>query len=322
MTKKDISIEQTHRILFLVLVCFFLSGLSSLIYQILWTKMIVKIIGAAPFAVAIVLTIFMAGLGLGSFLAARVIDRVKTPARLVRIYGFLELAVGIYALMIPLLLRIFHPLYAVLYNRIFDRFLLYNFLTFVGCAIILSFPVICMGATLPVLCRFYVTRLSHLGTHAGRLYGLNTIGAAVGALLCGFWLINYLGVWNTLVLAVLINIFIGIACFIASYSIRTAPLNFDNALPSAAKSAIDIGDSYGSPVISPFAVNASLIIFAVSGFCAMAYEVMWTRLLGLVVGPTTYSFTIVLVSFITGLALGSLILVLLPTKLKTFFGSF
>jgi len=156
MVKKNVPANSTQAILFLVLICFFLSGLSSLIYQVLWTKMIVKIIGSAPFAVAIVLTIFMGGLGLGSFLAARIIDSVKDPARLVRIYGLLELAVGAYALVIPLLLKIFRPLYAVLYNHLYDRFLLYNFLTFIGCSIILCFPVICMGGhfarTLPVLC--------------------------------------------------------------------------------------------------------------------------------------------------------------------------
>lgn len=315
MTKKDVAAERTRWIFFLVLVCFFLSGLSSLIYQVLWTKMIVKIIGAAPFAVAVVLTIFMAGLGLGSFCAARIIDRVKAPARLVCIYGLLELAVGLYALIIPLLLKLFHPLYAVIYNRLYNHFLLYNFLTFIGCGIILSVPIICMGATLPVLCRFYVTRLAHLGTHAGRLYGLNTIGAAVGALLCGFWLINYLGLWNTLMLAVLINVFIGIVCLLAGYRIQTRPLTFDAPLSPEAGTAGYVGDFSGSSV-SPFTVNSALLIFAVSGFCAMAYEVMWTRLLGLVVGPTTYSFTIVLVSFITGIALGSMVFGFLADKFK------
>jgi len=316
MVKKNVPANSTQAILFLVLICFFLSGLSSLIYQVLWTKMIVKIIGSAPFAVAIVLTIFMGGLGMGSFLAARIIDSVKDPARLVRIYGLLELAVGAYALVIPLLLKIFRPLYAVLYNHLYDRFLLYNFLTFIGCSIILCLPVVCMGATLPVLCRFYVTRLSHLGTHVGRLYGLNTIGAAFGALLCGFWLINYLGISGTLILAVLINIFIGLACLIAGARIQTKPLSLTGTLSESEKPFPDFGDSSYSSDLPPFAVNAALVVFAVSGFCAMAYEVMWTRLLGLLVGPTTYSFTIVLVSFITGLALGSIIFGFFADRVK------
>ena len=148
----------------LVLVCFFFSGLTGLIYEILWTRMIVKIIGGAPFAVSIILAVFMGGLGLGSYLAGRSIDRVKEPIKLVRIYGLLELAIGAYGLVLPLLLAAFRPLYAILYNQLFAHFMVYSFLTFAGCAAVLLIPVVCMGATLPILCRFYVTSLSHLGS--------------------------------------------------------------------------------------------------------------------------------------------------------------
>lgn len=199
----------------LILFFFFLSGLTGLIYEILWTRMIVEIIGGAPFAVSIILTVFMGGLGLGSYLAGRTIDRITRPMKLVRVYGLLELAIGAYALVIPVLLVAFRPLYAIVYNRLFGHFIIYNILTFIGCAVLFCIPVICMGATLPILCRFYVTRLSHLGARAGRLYGLNTIGAATGAFLCGFWLINLLGVWGTLILAVLINSVIGSVCLLA-----------------------------------------------------------------------------------------------------------
>ncbi|MHC4159678.1 MAG: fused MFS/spermidine synthase, partial [Planctomycetota bacterium] len=169
MTEKQISYSSADRIMLLVLVCFFFSGLTGLIYEILWTRMIVKIIGGAPFAISIVLTVFMGGLGLGSYLAGRVIDRIKQPIKLVRIYGILELIIGGYGLAIPFLLTAFRPIYAIIYNRLFSYFMLYNILTFIGCSVLLCIPVICMGATLPILCRFYVTRLSHLGTHAGRL---------------------------------------------------------------------------------------------------------------------------------------------------------
>jgi len=175
------------RITGLVLVCFFFSGMTGLVYEILWTRMIVKIIGGAPFAVSIVLTVFMAGLGLGSFIAGKIIDKIKEPAELVRLYGILELVIGGYCLILPALLLLFLPVYRLLYNNFFEHFMLYSFLTFVGCSLLLIVPVVCMGATLPVLCRFYVSRLSHLGGHIGRLYGLNTIGAAAGSLACGFW---------------------------------------------------------------------------------------------------------------------------------------
>ena len=307
MTDKVISRGTINRITALILICFFFSGLSGLIYEILWTRMIVKLIGGTPFAVSIILTVFMGGLGLGSYLASRTIDRIDEPMRLVRIYGILELIIGGYGLVLPLLLVAFRPVYAILYNQLFNHFLLYNFLTFIGCASLLCIPVICMGATLPILCRFYVTSLSHLGTHAGRLYGLNTIGAAVGSLLCGFWLINHLGIWGTLIFAVLINSIIGLACILRSYR---AEIEF----AAADEEVSDPGASISEPSVEgtrdpdyPGELTGALVIFAVSGFCAMSYEVIWTKLLGLIVGPTTYSFTIVLVTFILGLALGSIL---------------
>ena len=300
--KVPVSDSSAGRIVVLVLTCFFFSGVTGLIYEILWTRMIVKVIGAAPFAVSIVLTVFMGGLGVGSYLASRTIDRIKQPLRLVRIYGILELAIGAYGLAIPFLLRAFTPLYAVVYNRLFSHFMLYNLLTFIGCSLILCIPVICMGATLPILCRFYVTRLSHLGTHAGRLYGLNTIGAALGAFLCGFWLIHYLGMPGTLILAVLINGIIGILCLRAGSGIQSRQVASDSKTSPPT-------DVVETPKVAqyPGALTAALVIFAVSGFCAMSYEVIWAKLLGLIVGPTTYSFTIVLVTFISGLALGSML---------------
>ena len=301
----------------LVLGCFFLSGLTGLIYEILWTRMIVKVVGTAPFAVSIILTVFMGGLGLGSFFASRMIDRVEEPPGLLRIYALLELAIGGYGILLPGLIIVFEPLYSVLYNGLFNHFLLYNFLILIGCAILFLLPAICMGATLPVLCRFYVVQLGHLGTRAGRLYGLNTLGAALGSLMCGFWLIYLWGVWGTLVFAVLINGLIGGVCLLASYQVKRWPVgsdHFDQGTTDAplAKNRSDRVESSHSSV----EVVAALLIFAISGFCAMAYEVIWTRLLGLIIGPTTYSFTIILAAFIIGLALGSLIFGWLADTIK------
>ena len=315
MAKKKTSDNATNKIFFLVLSCFFLSGLSGLIYEILWTRMVVKIIGSAPFAVSIVLTIFMGGLGLGSYLAGRFIDRIKEPLALVKIYGMLELAIGAYAIVIPLLLTAFRPLQAILYNGLYSHFIIYSLLTFAVCSVILSIPVICMGATLPILCRFYVARLSHLGTHAGRLYGLNTIGAAFGALVCGFWLINLWGVSGTLAFAVLVNLMIGISCLTVSYRAKVMYEGTAQKTSGSKKKPLKDETEDGQPS-HPSERKGALVIFVVSGFCAMACEVIWTRLLGLIVGPTTYSFTIVLVTFITGLALGSMIFGYLADKVK------
>ena len=319
MAKKKIVDHTPRRIFFLMLACFFLSGASGLIYQILWTRMLVKIIGSAPFAVSIILTIFMGGLGLGSYLAGRFIDRIQQPLALVKLYGLLELLIGAYALLIPSLVSAFKPLQAVFYNALYSHLIIYNLSTFIICALILGLPVICMGATLPILCRFYVARLTHLGTHTGRLYGLNTIGAALGSLLCGFWLISLWGVRGTLLFAAGINFTIGLACLGAGHKAR---LRDADKLPKPADSGKKApkNQAAGPGPAPPFERYAALVIFAVSGFCAMAAEVIWTRLLGLIVGPTTYSLTIVLVAFISGLALGSLIFGYLADRVKNCLG--
>ena len=320
-----------------VLICFFLSGISGLIYQILWTRMIVKVIGGAPFAVSIILTVFMGGLGLGAYLASKNIDRIRETGKLLRMYGILELIIGVYAGAIPILLKAFLPLYSILYNQLYHHDIIYNLSTFIGVSMILCLPVVCMGATLPILCQFYVTSLSHLGTHTGRLYGLNTIGAAVGALICGFWLIDLLGVTYTLMLAVGINSGVGLVCLRVGHKISaiisapaekakvTVKAGSGKAASSknAAKKAVaatmpvsrDETDAASMQASSVVLIGA-LVIFAVSGFCAMAYEVIWTKLLGLIVGPTTYSFTIVLIAFILNLALGSMIFGWLADRVK------
>jgi spermidine synthase len=298
-------------LLALILGCFFLSGITGLTYEILWTRMIVKIIGSSPFAVSIVLTVFMGGLGLGSFLAGRRIDRVREPLRLVRIYGVLELCIGSYGIVLPLLLAAFAPLYAEIYNRLFDHFLPYNLLTFVGCALLLIIPVTFMGATLPILSRFFITSLSRVSSRVGWLYGLNTIGAAVGSLLCGFWLIDFLGVRGTLLLAVAVNVVIGTACILAGAKLKS---HVDTPEDSGIEAEAPVEEAPPFPGLTYG--SYALVVFAVSGFCAMAYEVIWIKLLGLIVGPTTYSFTIVLVTFITALALGAMFFGWLGDRVK------
>ena len=123
---KENNINPTFgRIFSLMLVFFFLSGLSGLIYEILWTRMIIKVIGSAPFAVSIILTIFMGGLGLGSYLAGLFIDGFKNSLALVKLYGFLNLIIGAYALFIPFLIMAFNPLQTLLYNALYNHFIFY-----------------------------------------------------------------------------------------------------------------------------------------------------------------------------------------------------
>ena len=292
----------------LIPACFFLSGASGLIYEILWTRMLVEIIGGAPYSVSIILTVFMGGLGLGSYWAGRLVDRLPAP-RLMAVYGLLELAIAAWAGLVPWLLTGVRPLQALLYNRLYDQAFAYHALTFGLCALVLLLPVLCMGATLPILCRYCVDELAHLGRHAGRLYGLNTLGAALGTLACGFYLIERWGVDGALWTAVAINGTVGLGCLLLGLARQRAAGMPRKAQPQPAP------DTVPAPAADRER-RAALVIFAVSGFCAMSCEVLWTKLLALIVGPTTFSFTIVLVTFIGGLALGSLVFGVLADRVR------
>jgi len=301
-----------------VLFCFFFSGLASLIYQILWLRMIDKVVGSAPFAVATVLTVFMGGLALGSWLAGKYIDRITSRLNLLSLYGKVELAIGVYGLLLPFFIFIAKPIYVLAYNSLFLHFWLYRLFTFLGCSLLLIAPTTLMGVTLPVLCRFYVENLGHIGARTGRLYGINTIGGAAGALLCGFLLIARFGVWGTIFTAAGINTLVGVLCISLAKGGR--PFVSESIVESKGKSKAKRPES---PEVFSIddkrIVTCALWIFGISGFCSMAYEVFWTRLLGLMIGPTTYSFTLVVSTFIVGLALGNFLFGWLADRVKGVF---
>ncbi|MBN1932057.1 MAG: fused MFS/spermidine synthase [Desulfobacterales bacterium] len=286
--------------------CFFISGAAGLVYEVIWVRMIDKVIGSAPFAVASVLSVFMAGLALGGYLAGRTIDRFTSRSALLALYGKLEIGIGIFALAVPFIIQATQPIYRSFYDRLLDHFWCYQSAAFVGCVLIVIVPTSLMGATLPVLCRFYVRGLEHIGTRTGWLYGLNTVGAAIGVVLCGFVLIKILGVWMTLVLFAGLNGLVGMSCLILSRYAAAEGMQ-PRRQKEKLKVKTDVAPERPSIPCKPRRqMRWALIIFAVSGFCAMAYEVLWTRLLGLVAGPTTYCFTLVVATFIIGLALGSI----------------
>ncbi len=285
-----------------VALCFFLSGAAGLVYELLWLRLIDKVIGSAPFAVSTVLSVFMAGMAIGSYLAGRIADRVTSKAALLSLYGKLEMGIGICALAVPAAIGLLQPVYHALYDRLLTQFWCYQVSAFAGCALVLLVPAGLMGATLPILCRYYVLGLGHIGTRTGRLYGLNTAGAALGVLLCGFVLIRTLGVWMSLGLFAAVNITVGLSCLLFSRMQRDEE--------NRPYRAVQMQDrAKGKTALSPRQnreMRWGLALFAVSGFCAMACEVFWTRLLGLVAGPTAYCFTLVVAAFIIGLALGSI----------------
>jgi len=324
----------------LIFICFFLSGFGGLVYESLWTRHLTHVIGGSPYAISIILSVFMGGLGLGGALGGRLADRIARPAGLLRTYGILELIIGAYAIALPSIMSAFQPVFAAVYGKCYGQPFLYKAIVSLLCALLLIVPVLCMGATLPVLGKYCVRRPDRVGGPLSFLYAINTIGAAVGVLAAGFWLFPTLGLKATALCAAAVNAAVGGLClFLArreasssptGSALTTASETVVQAKPSATKEptvtakSLDkppaakspraipdalpdshsafLANSLSSPL--PAGFRAAVIIFALSGFCAMAYEVVWTKVLTLIMGPTTYSFTLVLAVFITGLALG------------------
>jgi spermidine synthase len=277
---------------------FCVSGISGLLYEVAWTRMLHLLFGDTVLATSTVLTAFMAGLALGSWCSGRRIDR--RPQAL-GIYAGLELGIGLSALLLPLALEAITPLYVWLHRQFHTTFVLLSLVRFCLAFALLLVPTTLMGATLPVLSRYIVRTSAILGWSVGVLYALNTGGAVLGCFAAGYVLVGSLGLYQTVALGAVLNL--GIALVVWSGRHWAGDELLAEALPAAAP----VPQSQGVPVYSTREVVLVLWGFALSGFTALAYEVIWTRALTFFIGNSTYAFSAMLTTFLCGLALGSLI---------------
>lgn len=265
---------------------FFFSGFSALVYELLWMRQIGFIFGNTVHAATTVLTAYMAGLAAGAHLFGRRAARSRRP---VALFGLLELTIGASALAMPLLFAAVRLAYRLAYRHLTDSLYVLTPLRFVLALLILAVPTLCMGGSLPVLAKGLLRREENFGERLGLLYGINTLGAAAGILLCGFVLIPSLGLNGSNAVAVASNAAVGLAAL--------------------ALSRRQGGAEAGEPAPAPAAgrvVRIAVAAAAVSGGLALAMEVIWFRALILVFGSTTYSFSVMLSVFLLGIAGGSM----------------
>ncbi len=272
----------------LILLLFFLSGACTLVYQIVWVRMLVLVFGTSVFAVSTVLTAFMGGLAIGSAYFGRVVDRRGNG---LRIYAFLEGGIGLFAVAFPLMLARLDGLYTILYRLLEGNAYAFSLVRFLISFCVLLIPTTLMGATLPVLSKHFVRRLVRVGRGVGGLYAVNTFGAVAGCMLAAFLLIEHVGVRGTIYITAGANLLIAVAAFLLSPSQEdAAAANAASAEPAPPPSVLSTVVFWG---------------FALSGFAALGYEVVWTRLLSVVLRlTTTQSFSIILIAFLFGLAAG------------------
>lgn len=265
------------------------SGFCALVYEILWSKYLALSFGSTMIAVSLVAAVFMGGLALGSLFIGRYTER---EANLLRIYALLEGLIALFALLFPPTLDFAQQLHIVL-ERVFPAYSgAEHLLHFVLAAVMLLPPTFCMGGTFPLMCRLFARKQS--GGQIGRLYAMNTAGAMLGAFLGGYLLIPTLGLSRSGWLAAALNLLIAAV---------TLLLNRRNTV-SAARLASPHRDD---PPLDPEKFRFSLIAIGLIGLFSLAYEILWTRVLLLFLGNTTYAFALILSAFLFGIALGGAI---------------
>jgi len=286
----------------MIVFLFFLSGCFALIYQVVWVRQLVLVVGSTNAAVSTVIAVFMAGLGIGAWLFGPLADRRRSPLKL---YAYLELGIGLYALALPSLIAAWTPGYVALARELAGRPAALSLLRVGSGFALLLTPTILMGGTLPVLVRYVGRSLARFGGDLGALYGANLAGAVAGSLVSGFVLIRLLGVQGATRVAVLGNLLVALAALF--WAQRAAPEETAGTVPHEER----LEERLRIPARARLLVWAAVFL---SGYLGMAYEVLWTRMLIFTFSSTVYSFTLILAAFLTGLALGSRLFVMLERR--------
>lgn len=276
-----------------MLALFFGSGATALIYEVVWSKFLAQMFGSTIYAQTVVLAVFMGGLALGNRIFGGQADALRAP---VKIYGGLEILIGLYAFLFPTLDRGTDKIFIALGTPIAEHAGWLLFLKGILSAALLLGPTILMGGTLPLLAAWLQQQTADAGRRSARFYSVNSLGAVTGAFLAGFWLVQNYGMVATLQITATANVLIGLAAIL---------LNRGGWLVPRIETAN--GANEAAPEIP--ATTATLrwagIMVAVTGGVSMGLELLASRSLALIFGSSLQSFAIVLMAFILGIGLGS-----------------
>ncbi len=296
-----------------ILAIFVLSGAAGLVYEVVWARQLVLVFGNTTQAVSTILTGFFGGMAIGSWLGGRVADRVRRPLRM---YAGLELILVVVVLATPLTFRLIHGAYAWAFTGLEAMPVVLALVRFGLALLALAPATILMGATLPTLTRYLSRDAGHLSSAFGRLYAANTIGAIIGAAAAGLVLIELLGLTGTLAVGACCSLLAGLAALVIDR--RRTPMTGDaaGATAPAEAHATAIPASRAERADESPLPRVALIVAFVSGLTSLAYQTLWTRLLAAGTGNSTYVFTLILAVFLTGLAIGALLYVLLRSRLR------
>ena len=282
MTAKDRTVGASRRYLPVLLALFAGSGCSALIYEIVWYQLLQLVIGSTAVSLGVLLATFMGGLCLGSLLLPRVARaRAMHP---LRVYALVEAGIGICGILVLILIPLLDSVYVAAVGHGMPAILFRALI----CAICLVPPTVLMGASLPAAARWIESTPEGV-SWLGYLYGANTAGAVFGCLLAGFYLLRVHDLTTATVVAALIN---GIVALVGFQLVKRTQM------PAPAEEPKEPA----TRALGPWPIY---VVIALSGATALGAEVVWTRLLGLLLGATVYTFSIILAVFLVGIGLGS-----------------
>ncbi|MEO0185170.1 MAG: fused MFS/spermidine synthase [candidate division WOR-3 bacterium] len=280
------------------LILFFFSGFSALVYEVIWARLLMLAFGSTAIANTVVISAFMLGLGIGGLWLGSYADKTKNPGRL---FAFLEIGTGIFSS----LLLIYLPQLPRLYKGITNSFHLNQsgslFLIFLIALFSLFIPTFLMGGTFPVMNRLYIQRDDEIEKSIGLLYGFNTIGGVLGALLTGFLFIRNFGLATTQATAIFINLVIGV--FILLQKVLPQQVSKKEKKDLILRESSTVGFAKFLPLIA-----------GLTGFASLVCEILWIRALSIFLTNSTYTFSVILVIFLTGIFIGSLIFTKISTR--------
>lgn len=331
---------------------FFATGAAGLIYEVVWFRLLESIFGVTTLATSTVLAVFMGGLAIGAHLASRRADHLRNP---VRTYGLLELALAALAFLIPWSLPLANRVFVFVYDALNPSFAVLSVMRLLASAVVLLPPAALMGMTLPILTKAFARRGDE-GADVSFLYTINTAGALLGAAVGGLFLLPQLGMRTTAWIAVGLNVLAGATAILLSGTQKrgawgalnvgdteeesgappwgaaaagvsgepprgTAAAGSEAArAPGAARdeAASEVGSApSGAPSGATGDASSLFLLAGLSGLCALAYQIFWTRALLLSIGNTVYAFTVILVTVLAGITAGSGLSTLLLKRVQS-----
>jgi spermidine synthase len=273
-----------------VLLLFFCSGATALIYEVVWSKYLSQMFGSTIYAQTVVLAVFMGGLALGNRWFGAKTDRLQRP---VRAYGFVELAIGLYAFSFPMLFSAADAVFVRVGSAVLENSLVLLVIKGLLSLLLLIIPTILMGGTLPLLATFLQRTSLDAGRRSARFYSVNSLGAVSGSAVAGFYLVQNWGMIATLQFTALANLCIAAAAILLSRTLES------NA--SLTASECTAPKHSGDDVTLRWAG----VLVALTGGISMGLEILASRSMALLFGSSLQSFAIVLIAFILGIGLGS-----------------